>query len=362
MEKSAMFAERWMATGIAVCLLVPALARADEPTALASVAGAVTLANVVDPGPNSPDEPLAGGYSLERGKHFLDSASLAWQKERDCMTCHTNYMYLLVRPSLGAADEAHRSVRQYAEDLVTKRWAEKGPRWDAEVVMSALTLAANDSATSGKLHPVTKVALERMWTVQQAGGGFEWISCDWPPFESDHEFGATMAALAVSIAPDDYAETPAATEGIAKIKAYLGKTPMPTLHHRLMLLWADTYRPGWLSPGERQSLVDQLLSLQHENGGWSAASLGNWQRADGSPQDAKTSDGYATGLAVYLARRAGVSVDDPRLVKGVVWIKSNQRASGRWFTRSLHKDSKHFLTHAGSNMALLALAACDALR
>jgi squalene-hopene/tetraprenyl-beta-curcumene cyclase len=357
-----MFAERWMVIGVAVCSLVPSLSRADEPTAHASAAGSVTLANVVDPGPNSPDEPLAGQYSLERGKHFLDSASLAWQKERDCMTCHTNYLYMLARPALGGADEAHRSVRKYAEDLVTRRWPEKGPRWDAEVVMSALTLAANDAATNGKLHPVTKVALERMWTVQQASGGFAWISCDWPPFESDHEFGATMAALAVSIAPDNYAQTPAATEGIGKIKAYLIKTPMPTLHHRLMLLWADTYRPGWLTLGERQALVDQLLSLQHEDGGWSAASLGNWQRADGSPQDEKTSDGYATGLAVYLARRAGVSANDPRLVKGVVWIKSNQRASGRWFTRSLHKDSKHFLTHAGSNMALLALAACDALR
>jgi squalene-hopene/tetraprenyl-beta-curcumene cyclase len=358
-----MFAQRWIGFGVAWLLFAVAPSPGAEPaTAVSAAPAAVTLTNAVEPTPNSPDEPLAAAYSLERGKHFLDSASLAWQKERDCMTCHTNYLYMLARPALGATDEAHRSVRQYAEDLVTKRWPEKGPRWDAEVVMSALTLAANDVATGGKLHPVTKTALDRMWTVQQAGGGFEWISCDWPPFESDHEFGATMAALAVSIAPEDYAQTPAATEGIARLKTYLTKTPMPTLHHRLMLLWADTYRPGWLSPGERQTVVDQLLALQHEDGGWSVAALGNWQRADGSPQDVKTSDGYATGLAVLLARRAGVAASDPRLVKGVGWIKSNQRASGRWFTRSLHMDSKHFLTHAGSNMALLALAACDALR
>ena len=357
-----MFARRRIVIAFTWLLFTAATVRAAEPSAASTAPGEVTLANAVEPTANSPDEPLAGGFSLERGKHFLDSASLAWQKEQDCMTCHTNYLYMLARPALGADDEAHRQVRRYAEDLVTKRWPEKGPRWDAEVVMSALTLAANDVATGGKLHPVTKTALERMWVVQQAGGGFEWITCDWPPFESDHEFGATMAALAVSLAPEDYAQTPAATEGIAKLKTYLTKTPMPTLHHRLMLLWADTYRPGWLSPGERQALVDQLLALQHDDGGWSVASLGNWQRADGSPQDIKTSDGYATGLAVYLARRAGVSASDPRLVKGVGWIKSNQRASGRWFTRSLHMDSKHFLTHAGSNMALLALAACDALR
>lgn len=48
-------------------------------------------------------------------------------------------------------------------------------------------------------------------------------------------------------------------------------------------------------------------------------------------------------------------------MRGVGWIKSHQRASGRWFTRSLFKDNKHYLTHAGSSMALLALSACDAL-
>ena len=41
---------------------------------------------------------------------------------------------------------------------------------------------------------------------------------------------------------------------------------------------------------------------------------------------------------------------------------ANQRESGRWFTRSLYKDSRHFLSHAGTNMAVLALAACDQLK
>jgi squalene-hopene/tetraprenyl-beta-curcumene cyclase len=345
-------------TAFGLAVLVGGTLRAGEP----APSEAVTLANVVEPTANSPNEPLASEFSLARSKHFLDSASLAWQKNRDCMTCHTNYLFLLARPALGADDEAHRTVREYAERLVTERWKDKGPRWDAEVVMTALVLAANDGATTHKLHPTTAEALERMWKVQHADGGFEWIRCDWPPFESDHEFGATMAALAVSVAPESYAETPSAAQGIAKLKQYFKATPMPTLHHRLMLLWADTYRAGWLSREDRKGLLNQLMALQHADGGWSAASLGNWQRADGTEQDFKSSDGYATGLAIYLARRSGVSADDPRLVSGVHWLKTNQRASGRWFTRSLHKDSRHFLTHAGTSMAILALSSCNALR
>jgi squalene-hopene/tetraprenyl-beta-curcumene cyclase len=347
------FALRLLALG---STLLAAAASAGEPAPLAEV----TLANVVEPAANAPDEPVAE-FSPARGKHFLDSAALAWQKNRDCLTCHTNYLYLLARPALGADDEAHRTVRKYAEDLVTARWKEKGPRWDAEVVMSALVLAYNDLLTTRKLHPVSRQALDKMWTVQRADGGVNWLKCAWPPFENDDEFGATMMALAVCVAPEDYAATPAAQSGIEKLKSYFAATPLPTLHHRAMLLWADTYRPTWLTAADRRQCLDELLALQHDDGGWSVASLGNWPRADGSPQDLTTSDGYATGLVIYLARRAGIPAGDPRLSRGIAWLKANQRASGRWFTRSLYKDSRHYLTHAGTSLAIMALASCDAL-
>lgn len=345
----------WIAAAV-VCVCL-GYVFAVEP----AVPEAVTLANAVEPAANAPDEPLAP-YSLERGKHFLDSAALAWQKNRDCLTCHTNYLYLLARPALGADDEAHLTVRRFAEDHVAKRWKEKGPRWDTEVVMVALVLAYNDVLTTGKLHPLTREALDKMWKVQREDGGITWIACGWPPMENDDEFGATEMALAVSVAPDGYADTPAAQAGIARLKKYFAATPMPTLHHRAMLLWADTYRPLWLDPVERQKCLAELLALQHADGGFSIASLGDWPRADKSPQDLTTGDGYATGLAIYLARRSGIPADDARLARGVQWLKTHQRASGRWFTRSLNKDSHHFITHAGTNMALLALAACDALQ
>ncbi len=32
--------------------------------------------------------------------------------------------------------------------------------------------------------------------------------------------------------------------------------------------------------------------------------------------------------------------------------------SGRWYTRSLYRDNHHFITHAGTAMAVMALEAC----
>ena len=339
-------------TAAAVLVLLHVVSDADEP---------VTFENVLEPEPNRPDEPLAESFSAARAARFLDSAALAWQKTRDCMTCHTNYLYLVARPSLGADGAAHAAVRRYAEDLVTGRWETKGPRWPAEVVMTAAVLALNDAATTDKLHPVTRQALDRMWTVQRDDGGFDWLDCDWPPMESDDYFGVPMAALAVGVAPEDYAETLQAQKGLAAIRSYLTANPPPSLHHKAIVMWASLHVDGLMTERQRQTCADEMLVLARDDGGWSLATLGNWPREDGSPQDLESSDGYGTGFVIFMARQAGVPATDPRLQRGVAWLKSHQRQSGRWFTRSLFKDNHHFLSHAGTAYAVMALAACDAL-
>ena len=83
----------------------------------------------------------------------------------------------------------------------------------------AAALALNDSATTKKLHPLTRTALDRMWTVQLETGEWKWPTrCAWPPMESDEHYGVTLAAIGTGAAPDDYAKTPAAQAGLTKIR------------------------------------------------------------------------------------------------------------------------------------------------
>ena len=83
------------------------------------------------------------------------------------------------------------------------------------------------------------------------------------------------------------------------------------------------------------------------------------KRRDGSPNPKDgQSDGYATGLVVYVLRQAGIPSDDPAIRKGVAWLKQNQRESGRWFTRSLNNDKAHYIANAGTGFAMMTLAAC----
>lgn len=341
---------------LAACLLqfcFGTVGKASEP---------VTLENVADPGANDPDEPLAAEFSLDQAVHFLDSAALTWQKEQKCFTCHTNFAYLYARPTASSDTTAHRQVREFAEELVSERWPKEGPRWDAEVVATAAALSFNDSATTGKLQPLTRIALDRMWTVQQEHGGWSWLKCDWPPMESDDHYGVTLAAIAVGVAPEDYAETPAAQKGLAGIRRYLRDNSPPTLHHRAMWLWASSYISDLQTDKEKAATVAELLSLQKPDGGWGLATLGDWKRTDELTQDMETSDGYGTGFVLYVLRRSGMPPSEEPLRRGVEWLKTHQRESGRWFTRSLNQDNMHYITHAGTAMAIMALSACEPQR
>ncbi len=317
-----------------------------------------TLADVVDPGPNVRNEAFAERFSLDAAVNFLDSASLTWQKDRQCFTCHTNFAYLYARPLVSPTATAHVEVREFANALVNERWQTAGPRWDAEVVAAAAALAFNDAQSTGELSPEARVALDRMWESQREDGGWSWLDCDWPPFEMDDHYGVTLAALAVGVAPDEYAQTPAAVEGMEGIRRYFAANPAETLHQETMRLWASVYTPDLMTDAEREACIDRLWALQHADGGWSLSSLGNWEREDGTPQSSDISDGYGTGFVIYVLRQTGVEADDPRIVRGLEWLKGNQRESGRWFTRSLKTDGQHFITHAGTAFAVMALVSC----
>jgi squalene-hopene/tetraprenyl-beta-curcumene cyclase len=317
---------------------------------------------VKDPGANKLDEPLAKAFSVERAAHFMDSAALNWQKQKNCFTCHTNYPYLYSRPLVPVEAPALKEVRQFAEDMVTKTWPAKGqPTYEADSVAMAMALAFHDAASTKRLHPATKSAFDWMWKLQRKDGGWNWIKCDWPPMESDDHYGVTLAAIAVGAAPENYAQSEPARKGLAGIRKYLKDHPAPMLHHRAMQLWGASYLGDLINDAEKKATIDQLTALQKPDGGWNLPSLGKWKRGDGKAQDLDSSDGYATGFVLYVLHRAGIPTKDPRLQKGIAWIKSNQRASGRWFTRSAFRDNKHYITHAGTAFAVMALAECGEL-
>jgi squalene-hopene/tetraprenyl-beta-curcumene cyclase len=326
------------------------------------------------PWASKPDEPRAETLSLAKAAAFLDGATLAWIEKQKCASCHTGFPYLMARRAVGEPRAAAPlRVRKFFEDRVAE-WdrAGKGTGYlqgfgpvqktegVTEVVAIAATLAIDDAQGTGKLHPRTRQALDRMWEMQQRDGSWTWNKTALVPLEYDDYYGAVYAALGVGQAPEGYAASQAAKEGVARLTGYLRKNPAPNLHHKTWLLWASLKLDGLMTPAEREQTIKELLARQRADGGWNLPSLGQWKRRDGRPNDKQApGDGYATGLSLYVLRQAGVPVKHESIQRGVQWLKTNQRESGRWFTRSPNQDGGHVITNAGTAFALMALKACD---
>ena len=311
------------------------------------------------PQPTVPDEPLAERLSLTRAAEYLDGVNHDWLATKNCGTCHTTYPFLMARPALKDTPHAtEKKVRDFFEDRAAN-WDTKKPRWPTEVVATASILAYHDAHTTGKLHPVTRKALDRMWTLQRPNGTWDWLKCAWPPSEHDDYYGVLIAALGAGIAPERYAESDAAQDGLKRVRQYLKSTPAPTLHHQAILLWVSSYINDLLTPEQRAATVEELLARQRPDGGWSLPSLGDWKWKHGRPNDPlmAESDGYATGLVLFILSQTGRKSEEPAIKKGLHWLTQNQRVSGRWFTQSYNDNKQHYITNAGTAYAVMALRA-----
>jgi squalene-hopene/tetraprenyl-beta-curcumene cyclase len=134
------------------------------------------------------------------------------------------------------------------------------------------------------------------------------------------------------------------------------------LMDRVILLWASTKVPGLLTPTQQKSIMDEALSKQQADGGFSLSSfVGAWKRHDGTPLETR-SDGYATGVVTLALQEAGMKRDEPQLKRGLTWLMLNQdKAEGRWLAYSLNKqrdlstDVGRFMSDAATAFAVLAL-------
>ncbi len=350
----------------------------------------ITLENVEPPPVIAPDEPFAKVFSLERTARYLDNAALHWQKTQACTACHTMLPYLMARPALNALAPQSAEVRQFFEEVVAGK-REAMPDYSCKDVDGAVAIgiasamALNDRWATGKLHQLTRQALDRMWTLQRADGAWQWPFRDTPPLKLNEHYGVTLAAIAAGMAPDDYANTPTAKTGLAGVRRYLSTTKPVGLHQKTMLLWASVYVDGLLSADVKAEVISSLLEVQRPDGGWSLASLVDntndpmldrvqaiqaktekgygtgflaYVGRDRVYQSSLASDGYATGFVIFVARQAGLPANDPRLQRGLAWLKANQRESGRWFTPSQAWHTQHRISNAGTAYAVLALDAC----
>jgi squalene-hopene/tetraprenyl-beta-curcumene cyclase len=350
----------------------------------------------------------AAGYLDQRmDEWFARGAKLrTGEGQTTCVSCHTVIPYALARPALRRSmhvdaptpqesrlvAETSRRVQTYDTHELLYDFEEdkKDESRGTEAVLYALILASAD-AGQARREPsdATRRAMTRLWQKQRPDGAWDWLDVGLEPFESiDSAFqGAAFAAIAVGMTPK-LSGGAAAQTGIATLRNYLRTNyPAQNRYNRIWGLLASSFLNGVLARADRDELVVELQRQQHDDGGWSLEELGpwRWDRAtppfqSPGPRDlslAGQSDGYATGLIVYVLAQAGVSVEQPFVTRGLDWLRTHQlpvrvgdREWAAWRTYSLNYDREHggargepwrrlFMSDAATAFASLALLASE---
>ncbi len=341
------------------------------------------------------------GWKPEDARRYLDEREKAWfeyspasrgegMTQSTCVSCHSVLPYALARPALSklvagdTATEFEKKLLAQTKNRVAN-WKKldtapysllydfseqkKKESWGTEAVLNAVILAFDDRYQGrSSSSESTKQALSNLWQTQvktgEHKGSWDWLDFGMGPWEwkESRYWGATLAAIAVGVAPGYGGGDDASREGLRLLRSYLkDQLPKQNLHNQAWTLWAASCIEGILTKTEQQKLVTQLLEKQQADGGWSLPSLGKWTRSDGTAQET-TSDGYATGLVLHVLQTVGVPKGDANVAKGLAWLKTHQAATGAWRTVSVNKKrdpnshSGKFMSDAATAFAVLALS------
>jgi len=327
----------------------------------------------------------AAAYLDQRSEWWMAFPKAARDHDTFCVSCHTVAPIALGRAALRrslAESTVSPNERKVLEN-VTKRvrlWREVEPFYPdqtrglpktsesrgTESILDALILVWND-IPSGRLSADARLALDNMWALQfktgDMSGSWAWLQFHNAPWEGDSQFyGTALAAVAIGSAPENYQAEPGIQGGLKLLRTWLAKdSNAQTPLDRVMLLWASTKLDGLLTRARQQTIVDEILAKQRNDGGFSLSSLvGSWKRNDNTALDT-SSDGYATGLIAFALEQLEGPQAKPQLKRALMWLSQNQQPEGRWAASSLNKNRELsseaglFMSDAATAYAVLAL-------
>jgi len=308
-------------------------------------------------------EPRSEDYSFAAGVEFLTKASATWRTRRKCVSCHTNGWGLAAQPLIAPkSDEVglgRRFAQGYLMSFVTGKAKPSGQHGSVEgMVATAAFLALSDARTGSTVHEATRRGLDHAWDLLDKSDTWDdWLQCNWPPFESDAEYGPTLMLVALGELADSAKITAADRSGARRLINYLKRHKPMSLHAKAMRLWTASHWPKAVRKKQQQAWHKELLAARESDGGWSMAALAGpaWQR-DGGEAQTKTSEAYPTAFCVYVLLKTGMKPTHEVIKTGRSWLRENQREGGDWYTRSPRRDRKHYISRAATAFALMALA------
>lgn len=335
------------------------------------------------------DEPKVKAFNASTVKAaatYLDNGAICWVREKTCINCHTTGPYLSERPALSKllgkpneeilADFVKGVPATLKPSLETEKNGLKYHSGSWTAIWRSLGLAEWDKHVTGSLSEHTAQSLHDMMLKQSPNGAFvSFGEVEIPHITTDFEL-TLQAARAVTAAPGWLAGLKDADllARIEKMKSYLRNAKPKNDFDQVLRLQLGSYFPELVTADQRRSAQTLLSSKQHADGGWCIrdfSAVNDWHFTMSEtvlklianlPDAAKPeSDAYMTALGIVLLRQSDVPASDERILRALVWLKREQRVSGRWWMYSLYRGNYNYITYIATTQALKALAMCDEL-
>jgi len=273
--------------------------------------------------------------TVDRAIGYLQAESGSWLKTRKCAACHHGGMPLW---ALSEADrqgytidktylaETMESLLGSKEKLLSSRIFPNpddtpDPRPQGRALNLGLPFLAVAARSLPELTDGQKQSLrlieEEIIQKQQPDGSWEFFATlRRPPI---NESQTTDAAWILMALEGDKGGNTTETQRAAfeKGTAWLGSAKPKDLHQDKALAVLMGVRAG-KSRESLQPMIDELLALQREDGGWRQ-----------TVPEAK-SDAFATGQSLYALSLAGYSRERPEIQRGIDFLVATQKSDGTW--------------------------------
>lgn len=304
------------------------------------------------------DEPAKGvGAAIRRGLKFLATDSVAWKKERNCVSCHhaaeTVWAMREAKQRGHKVDEAvlAEMTKWIAESgdgtgRVQKR-PEKAPRaLNTYALYMALALAADANPDAKARDTLAKLRKNVKADQTDDGSWMAWPDTRPPIFGPSSAAMTALATLSLTngMAVDDPALPAIRDKAVKWLEAAPPEDDIQAAALRLLVLHRLKRSDTILQP-----LVKHIVERQNPDGGWSQIK-------------AMAGDAHATGQALYALAEAGLKPDHAVLKRGRDFLVKTQRPDGSWAMTSRpcppsNKGAKSLMpiTGAGSSWGVMGL-------
>jgi hypothetical protein len=327
------------------------------------------LALAAEPAAIAPATKQQVHQTVDRAIGYLQTESAAWLKTRKCAACHHLPMPLW---ALGEAERQGYAIdKKFVADTTESLLGSKDKLMASKIFpnpadpadprpqgrglnmgLPFLAVAAQTfpSLTEGQRQSL-KLIVEEIITKQQPDGSWEFFATlRRPPINESQTTDAAWIIMAL-----DGEREPDAPESqraaLSKAIAWLDAAKPSNIHQEKILKVLMGTRSA--KPREKiQTTIDELLTLQRADGGWSQT----------VPE--LKSDAYATGQSLYVLSLAGYTAERLEIKRGVDFLVATQAPDGSWpmISRSTPDGSPGSaklltpITCAASSWATLGLA------